>query len=55
MWYSLLVLIPSKQAVVVFVTNDYIAGAEPWFFKLVETVSSKLPDRNSTLRGHEVR
>ncbi|MEJ7595577.1 MAG: serine hydrolase domain-containing protein [Planctomycetaceae bacterium] len=46
MWYSLLVLIPSKHAVVVFVTNDGdIAGAEPRFFKLAETISSELADR----------
>ena len=46
MWYSLLVLIPSKDAVLVFVTNDGdIAGAESRFFKLAETISSKLPDR----------
>jgi CubicO group peptidase (beta-lactamase class C family) len=44
MWYSLLMLIPSKNAVFVVVTNDgHISEAHAEFFKLAETVISRLP------------
>ncbi len=47
MWYSLLVLIPSKNATVVVVANDFTPGAEPGFFKVVEAVCSRLPAKHT--------
>ena len=43
-WYALVVLIPSRNAVIVIVTNDgYIAKAQPAFMSLAETITTALP------------
>lgn len=44
MWYSLLVLLPSKNAVIVIVTNDaYLQKVQPACFELTELIAHTLP------------
>ena len=46
MWYALMVLVPSRNAVVVVVTNDgYLEKADPAFMQLAEQITTKLPKR----------
>lgn len=49
MWYSVLMLIPSKNAVLVIVTNDGHLGQAPKaFFDLAESIVAKLPTVDKT-------
>ncbi|MEZ6062658.1 MAG: serine hydrolase domain-containing protein [Planctomycetaceae bacterium] len=44
MWYTLLMLVPSRDAVIVVVTNDgNLADAQPAFFDLAESIVKVLP------------
>ena len=46
MWYALLVLVPSRQAVVVVVTNDgHLEKAAPAFMDLTRQIVAELPKR----------
>lgn len=44
MWYALLILVPSRNAVIVVVTNDgHLAKAQPAFFEFAEKIAGQLP------------
>ena len=44
LWYALVMLVPSRNAVLVIVTNDgYLAKAQPEFFNLAESIVKELP------------